>query len=106
MTAAAVQVRSGWPLPNSFAVQRLSGARVRCKKIVSHVSDLESVGRTPARRQGLAELVAQLRVQDLTDDEIAKLLEIHQDFRPKVEKALSELQGLLTDDQNKARQEG
>ena len=54
----------------------------------------------------MAERVAQLRVQDLTDDEIAKLLEIHQDFRPKVEKALTELQGLVSGDQNKARQEG
>ena len=54
----------------------------------------------------MAERVAQLRVQDLTDDEIAKFREIHQDFRPKIENALSELQGLLTDDQNKARQEG
>jgi hypothetical protein len=54
----------------------------------------------------LAERVAQLRALDLTDDEIANFREIHQDFRPKIEKALSELQGLLSDDQNKARQEG
>jgi hypothetical protein len=42
---------------------------------------------------------------DLTDDEVAKIREIHKDFRPKIEKALRELQGLLTDDQKKARQE-
>jgi hypothetical protein len=32
---------------------------------------------------GLAERVAQLRVQDLTDDEIAKFREIHQDSGPR-----------------------
>jgi hypothetical protein len=50
-----------WPLPNSFAIQRLRGALVRRKKIVSHASDLESVGRKPARRQAL---LGSLRASD------------------------------------------
>ena len=61
--------------------------------------------RQEVRAEGLAERVAHLEVLDLTDDEVAKIREIHKDFRAKIEKALRELQGLLTDDQNKARQE-
>jgi Spy/CpxP family protein refolding chaperone len=61
--------------------------------------------RPEIRPEGLAERVGYFEVLDLTDDEAAKIREIHKDFRPKVEKALSELQGLLTDGQNKIRQE-
>jgi Spy/CpxP family protein refolding chaperone len=61
--------------------------------------------RQELRPEGLAERVGHLGELDLTDDEVAKIREIHKDFRPKMEKVLRELQGLLTDDQNKARQE-
>jgi Spy/CpxP family protein refolding chaperone len=61
--------------------------------------------RPEIRAEGLAERVGHLGVLDLTDDEVAKFREIHKDFRPKIEKALGQLQGLLTDDQNQARQE-
>jgi Spy/CpxP family protein refolding chaperone len=61
--------------------------------------------RQKVRAEGLAERVGHLGQLDLTDDEVAKIREIHKDFRPKMEKVLRKLQGLLTDDQNKARQE-
>jgi Spy/CpxP family protein refolding chaperone len=57
------------------------------------------------RPEGLTQRVAQLGVLDLTEDEVTKIGEIAKQFRPKINKALKELQGLLTDDQNKARQE-
>jgi len=49
--------------------------------------------------------VAHLGELDLTDGEMAKIGEIRKEYRPKIEKALKEMQGLLTDDQKKARQE-
>jgi Spy/CpxP family protein refolding chaperone len=61
--------------------------------------------RQEVRPEGLAERVGHLGELDLTDDEVARVQEIHKDFRPRMEKVLKELQGLLTDDQNKARQE-
>jgi Spy/CpxP family protein refolding chaperone len=57
------------------------------------------------RAEGLAERVAHLRELDLTDAEITKIEEIRKEYRPKVEKALKELEGLLSDDQKKARQD-
>jgi Spy/CpxP family protein refolding chaperone len=57
------------------------------------------------RAEGLAERIAHLGELDLTDDEIARIGEIRKEFRPKIEKALKELQGLLTDEQRKAREE-
>jgi Spy/CpxP family protein refolding chaperone len=61
--------------------------------------------RQERRAEGLAERVAHLRELDLTDDEETKIGEIRKEYRPKIEKALKELQGLLSDDQKKARQE-
>jgi Spy/CpxP family protein refolding chaperone len=59
--------------------------------------------RPEVRPEGLSERVGHLDKLDLTDDEVAKIREIHADFRPQMEKVLEQLQGLLTDDQNKAR---
>jgi Spy/CpxP family protein refolding chaperone len=61
--------------------------------------------RQELRAEGLSERVGHLGELDLTDDEVAKIREIHKDFQPKIDKALREMQGLLTDDQNEARQE-
>jgi len=61
--------------------------------------------RQERRAEGLAERVAHLGELDLTDGEMAKIGEIRKEYRPKIEKALKEMQGLLTDDQKKARQE-
>jgi len=57
------------------------------------------------RAEGLAERIAHLGELDLTDSEMAKIAEIRQEFRPKIEKALKEMQGILTDDQKKAREQ-
>jgi len=59
--------------------------------------------RKERRAEGLAERIARLGQLDLTDGEIAKIEDIRKECRPKVEKAMKELQGLLTDDQKKAR---
>jgi Spy/CpxP family protein refolding chaperone len=62
--------------------------------------------RQERRGEGLAERIAHVRELDLTDAEMTKLGEIRREYRPRIEKALRELQGLLTDDQKKAREEG
>jgi Spy/CpxP family protein refolding chaperone len=56
--------------------------------------------------EGLAARIAHLRELDLTDAEKAKIADIRKEYRPRIEKALRELQGLLTDEQRKAREEG
>jgi Spy/CpxP family protein refolding chaperone len=61
--------------------------------------------RKERRAEGLAERVAHLQELDLTDAEIAKIEGIRKEYRPKVEKAMKELEGLLSDDQKKARQD-
>ena len=65
----------------------------------------EKEERKEFRAERLAERIAHVEELDLTDDEVAKFAEIRKEYRPKVEKALKELQGLLSDDQKKARQE-
>jgi Spy/CpxP family protein refolding chaperone len=62
--------------------------------------------RQEQRGEGLAGRIAHLRELDLTDAETAKIADIRKEYRPKIEKALRELQGLLTEDQKKVREEG
>jgi Spy/CpxP family protein refolding chaperone len=62
--------------------------------------------RQERRAEGLAERIAHLQELDLTDAEMAQFAEIRKECRPKIEKALEGLRGLLTDDQRKAREEG
>jgi Spy/CpxP family protein refolding chaperone len=57
------------------------------------------------RAESLAEQVAHLGELDLTDGEITQIADIRKEFRPKIEQTLNEFEGLLTDDQKKARQE-
>jgi len=61
--------------------------------------------RQERRAECLAERIAHLEELDLTEGEIAKIADIRKEFRPKIEKAMKEMQGLLTDDQKKARLE-
>jgi Spy/CpxP family protein refolding chaperone len=61
--------------------------------------------RRERRAEGLAERVAHLEELDLTDGEVAKIGEIRKEYRPKIEQALKQLQGLLSDEQKKARQD-
>jgi Spy/CpxP family protein refolding chaperone len=62
--------------------------------------------RQEGRAESLAEHISHLRELDLTDAEMAQLAEIRKECRPKIDKALEGLRGLLTDDQRKAREEG
>jgi Spy/CpxP family protein refolding chaperone len=58
------------------------------------------------RREGcLAHGIAHLMDLDLTDAEMTKIGDIRKEYRPKIEKAMKELDGLLTDEQKKAREE-
>jgi len=56
------------------------------------------------REECLAHALANLKELDLTDAEMTKIGEIRKEFRPKIEKALDGLNGLLGDDQKKARE--
>jgi Spy/CpxP family protein refolding chaperone len=62
--------------------------------------------RKEARQECLAHRIANLKELDLTDDEMTKIGEIRSEFRPKIVKAMKELEGLLNDDQKKAREGG
>jgi Spy/CpxP family protein refolding chaperone len=58
------------------------------------------------RAERLAERIAHLGELDLTDAEVARIAEIRKEFHPKMVKALEGMQGILNDDQRKAREEG
>jgi Spy/CpxP family protein refolding chaperone len=55
------------------------------------------------KAESLAEQIAHLGELQLTDAEIAQIADIRKEYRPKIEGAVNELEGLLTDDQKKAR---
>jgi Spy/CpxP family protein refolding chaperone len=57
------------------------------------------------RAEGLAQRIAHLEELGLTDAEIAKMRDIRNEYRPRIEKAMQELGGLLTDAQKNAREE-
>jgi Spy/CpxP family protein refolding chaperone len=57
------------------------------------------------RAEGLAQRIAHLEELDLTDAEIAKIRDIRKEYRPKIERAMQELGGILTDVQKNAREE-
>jgi Spy/CpxP family protein refolding chaperone len=57
------------------------------------------------RAERLAERIAHLQDFDLTDAELARFMEIRQEYHPKIVKALEGLKGILTDEQRKAREE-
>jgi Spy/CpxP family protein refolding chaperone len=61
--------------------------------------------RQERRAEGLAQRLAHLDELDLTEGERVKIADIRKENRPKIEKAVKELQGLLSDDQKKAREE-
>jgi Spy/CpxP family protein refolding chaperone len=56
------------------------------------------------RGEGLAQKITNLEKMDLTEAEIAKVGDIRKEFRPKIEKAMQELGGILSDEQKKARE--
>jgi Spy/CpxP family protein refolding chaperone len=57
------------------------------------------------REQCVAHTITSLKEMDLTDAEMTKIGVIREEYRPKIEKVLKELEGLLTDAQKKAREE-
>jgi Spy/CpxP family protein refolding chaperone len=59
--------------------------------------------RTELRGERLVERIVHLKELDLTEAEVAKFTEIRKEYRPKIEKAMKGLEGLLTSDQKKAR---
>jgi len=60
----------------------------------------------PAPRQQAVGVLAE-HVQDLnlTDEQEAKIMDIREEYHPKIAKAMEGLRGLLTDDQRKAREQ-
>ena len=53
------------------------------------------------RGDSLSERMAHLGELDLTDDEMMKIGDIRDEYRPKIRATLSQLAGMLTDDQKK-----
>jgi Spy/CpxP family protein refolding chaperone len=82
--------------------------KVRGVLTTEQKTKLEAAKEERKERKGerLCERIAHLRQLDLTDAEEAKMAEIRKEFRPRIEKATKELDGLLTDEQKKAREEG
>jgi Spy/CpxP family protein refolding chaperone len=61
--------------------------------------------RQERRIGGLAARLAHLEQLDLTEGEVAKIQNIRKEYRPKIEAALKNLEGLLTPEQKKARED-
>jgi Spy/CpxP family protein refolding chaperone len=62
--------------------------------------------RKDSREDCLAHRIAHLKELDLTEDELTKIGEIRSQFRPEIAKAAKELEGLLSPEQKKARDDG
>ena len=60
---------------------------------------------TSFKVESLAHTIAGLKELDLTEAELAKIREIRKEYRPRMEEAVKQLEGLLTDAQKKAREE-
>ena len=58
------------------------------------------------RSEGLAQRIAHLKDLHLTEDEATKIRDIRSEYRPKIEKAMDGLKGVLTSEQKTAREEG
>jgi Spy/CpxP family protein refolding chaperone len=61
--------------------------------------------RQEAREEGLADRITHLKELDLTEAERAKIDSIQEQYRPKVKQALESVRGILSEDQQKAREE-
>jgi Spy/CpxP family protein refolding chaperone len=57
------------------------------------------------RAAGVAQKIAHLDELDLTDSEMAQIAEIRKEFRPRIIQALQGMKGVLTDAQQKEREE-
>jgi Spy/CpxP family protein refolding chaperone len=83
-------------------VEKLKG--VLSAEQVKKVQEMKEE-REDRRDDCLAHSFANLKELDLTDAEMAKIGEIRKEYRPKIEKALKELDGTLTDAQKRNREE-
>jgi Spy/CpxP family protein refolding chaperone len=83
-------------------VEKVRGVLTTEQKTKLEAAKEERKERRPER---LCERIAHLRQLDLTDAEETKMAEIRKEFRPRIEKVTKELEGLLTDEQKKAREE-
>jgi Spy/CpxP family protein refolding chaperone len=61
--------------------------------------------RQEAREEGLAQHITNLKELDLTDAEKTKIESIQEQYRPKIKQALDSVRGVLSEDQQKAREE-
>jgi Spy/CpxP family protein refolding chaperone len=62
--------------------------------------------RRERRFERLCDRLAHLKELELTEAEMEKIREIRKEYRPRIVKALKELEGLLSDEQRQARAEG
>src|SRR5262249_29828323 len=62
--------------------------------------------RKEQRFDGLAARIAHLKDLHLTEEELTKIQDIRSEYRPRIEKAMEGMKGILTDDQRTAREEG
>jgi len=62
--------------------------------------------RREAREEALAHRIANLKDVDLTDEEQAKIEKIRSEFRPEIAKITERLDGVLSSEQKKAREDG
>jgi Spy/CpxP family protein refolding chaperone len=83
-------------------VEKLKG--VLTAEQVKKVQEMKEE-REDRRDECLAHSFANLKELDLTDAEMTKIGEIRKEYRPKIEKAMKELDGLLTDAQKRNREE-
>ena len=81
----------------------------KCQSVLTaeQKSKLESAKeeRQERRCHGLAAKIAHLDEMDLTEAEITKIRDIRKENQGKIEDALKQLQGVLSDDQKRAREE-
>jgi Spy/CpxP family protein refolding chaperone len=61
--------------------------------------------RKEQRFDGLAERIANLKDLHLTEEEVTKIQDIRSEYRPKIEKAVEGVKGILTDNQRTAKEE-
>jgi Spy/CpxP family protein refolding chaperone len=62
--------------------------------------------REERKAEGLAQKIAHLKELDLTEDEVAKINNIQKEYRPRIVKAMEAFNGLLSDAQKRAREQG
>jgi len=112
--AKIAQIMKEFRTKNADALKELTSAVKEEMEKLSAVltptqkAKLESLkeDRQEAREECVAHRLAHLKDLDLTDAEMTKIKEIRSEFRPKWEKAARSLEGLLSDQQKKAREEG